>query len=169
MLDFTRPYYYTPAQMAARADLGYDSVDDLAGKTVCVGAGTTYLDWFGGDARPGVEDDPARSARRLRRHGPRHRPPVRRILGLPGARTSRAGCRPMTTVLDAIADGLPLVALGGPIFAEPLAVAFDITIEDNDSLVAAVDAIVGEMHADGTLTALSTKWFGHRPDQGHRG
>jgi polar amino acid transport system substrate-binding protein len=48
ILDFTRPYYFTPAQMAARADLGYESLDDLAGRTVCVGRGTTYLDWFNG-------------------------------------------------------------------------------------------------------------------------
>ena len=26
--------------------------------------------------------------------------------------------------------------------------------------MAAVDAIVGEMHADGTLTELSQKWYG---------
>ena len=50
--------------------------------------------------------------------------------------------------------------VGDPVFYEPLAVAFDKTVEDNDSLVAAVDAIVGEMHADGTLSELSQKWFG---------
>ena len=31
---------------------------------------------------------------------------------------------------------------------------------DNASLVAAVSAIIDEMHADGTLTALSMKWYG---------
>ena len=61
---------------------------------------------------------------------------------------------------DAIADGLPIVKLGDPVFYEPLAVAFDKSVADNDSLVAAVDAIVGEMHADGTLSELSQKWYG---------
>jgi polar amino acid transport system substrate-binding protein len=64
------------------------------------------------------------------------------------------------TIQDAIADGLPVVSLGSPVFYEPLAVAFDRGVEDNDSLVAAVDAIVAEMHADGTLTELSQKWYG---------
>jgi hypothetical protein len=65
-----------------------------------------------------------------------------------------------TTVQAAIADGLPVVAVGDPVFFEPLAAAFDKGVEDNDTLVAAVDAILGEMHADGTLSELSMKWFG---------
>ena len=36
---------------------------------------------------------------------------------------------------------------------------FGKTVDDNDSLVAAVDAIVGEMHEDGTLTAMSEQWY----------
>jgi polar amino acid transport system substrate-binding protein len=65
-----------------------------------------------------------------------------------------------TTVDAAIADGLPIVEVGDPVFYEPLAAAFDKGIEDNDSLVAAVDAIIGEMHEDGTLSELSMTWFG---------
>jgi hypothetical protein len=65
-----------------------------------------------------------------------------------------------TTVATAIADGIPAVAVGDPVFYEPLAAAFDKSIADNDSLVAAADAAIGEMHADGTLTELSMKWFG---------
>ena len=38
--------------------------------------------------------------------------------------------------------------------------AFDNSVEDNDSLVAAVDAIVGELRDDGVLTELSLKWYG---------
>jgi polar amino acid transport system substrate-binding protein len=35
-----------------------------------------------------------------------------------------------------------------------------LAVEDNDSLVEAVDQIIGEMHDDGTLTALSEEWYG---------
>jgi ABC-type amino acid transport substrate-binding protein len=52
------------------------------------------------------------------------------------------------------------VTVGDPVFYESLAVAFDNGVADNDSLVAAVDQIVGDMHADGTLKTLSEKWFG---------
>jgi ABC-type amino acid transport substrate-binding protein len=51
--------------------------------------------------------------------------------------------------------------VGDPVFFEPLAVAFDKSAPlDPQSLVDAASAIVGGMHADGTLTALSQEWFG---------
>ena len=53
----------------------------------------------------------------------------------------------------------PIRLVGDPVFYEPLAVAFDKEVEDNDSLVEAVDAIVGEMHEDGTLSGLSDEWY----------
>src|SRR5258706_15189215 len=37
VLNFTTPYYYTPAQFAAKKDSGINSTADLAGKPVCVG------------------------------------------------------------------------------------------------------------------------------------
>ena len=55
VLDFTIPYYYTPAQMAARADTGITTLDGLAGKTICVGKGTTYLEWLKGTLDFGTE------------------------------------------------------------------------------------------------------------------
>jgi len=51
--------------------------------------------------------------------------------------------------------------VGDPLYGEPLAIAFDKASPiDNASLVDAVSAIIDEMHADGTLTALSMKWYG---------
>ncbi len=44
-------------------------------------------------------------------------------------------------------------------FYESLGVGFDNTVADNDSLVASVDTIIGEMRDDGTLLTLSEKWF----------
>jgi polar amino acid transport system substrate-binding protein len=64
-----------------------------------------------------------------------------------------------TTVDAALKAGTPMVTVGDPVFYEALAVAFDITVPDNDDLVARIDAIVAEMHADGTLSTLSEKWF----------
>ncbi len=48
VLDFSDPYYYTPAQMAASTASGITTLEGLAGKTVCVGEATTYLDWLQG-------------------------------------------------------------------------------------------------------------------------
>src|SRR5688572_30635294 len=43
------PYYYTPAQFAASESSGVESLEDIAGQTVCVGVSTTYESWLNGD------------------------------------------------------------------------------------------------------------------------
>ena len=55
VLDFTQPYYFTPAQMSAHADAGVETLDDLAGKTICMGEATTYLEWMNGTLDFGTE------------------------------------------------------------------------------------------------------------------
>jgi ABC-type amino acid transport/signal transduction systems, periplasmic component/domain len=52
-LDFTEPYYFTPAQMAATKASGITTLDGLAGKKVCVGDATTYFQWIGGTLQLG--------------------------------------------------------------------------------------------------------------------
>lgn len=159
VIDFTQPYYYTPAQMAAHADLGIDSLDGLAGATICMGEATTYLEWMNGTldfgtASPETQPPEGSTATTL--------PTDRNCAEAwgSGRQDFQGWLTSSTTVQAAIADGLPVVAVGDPVFFEPLAAAFDKGVEDNDTLVAAVDAILGEMHADGTLSELSMKWFG---------
>jgi polar amino acid transport system substrate-binding protein len=158
-LDFTRPYYFTPAQMAVKSDSTITDLAGLAGKVICVGEATTYLDWLGGTLDFGTES-------------PQTQPPAgSTATTLPTDRDCATAWQArndfdgwlssLTTVQDAIDDGLPVKAVGDPVFYEPLAVAFDKSAPDHDALVAAVDQIVAAMHADGTLSALSNKWFGH--------
>jgi polar amino acid transport system substrate-binding protein len=158
VLDFTRPYYFTPAQMAVKAGSGITDLAGLAGKVICVGEATTYLDWLGGTLDFGTES-------------PQTEPPAGATATTLGtdrdcavaweARDDFDGwLSSLTTVQDAIDDGLPVEAIGDPVFYEPLAVAFDKSAPDHDALVAAVDQIVADMHADGTLSALSNEWFG---------
>jgi Bacterial extracellular solute-binding proteins, family 3. len=52
-----------------------------------------------------------------------------------------------------------MIVVGDPVFFEPLAVATDKSGPPHAELQAALDQIVKEMHADGTLTAFSKKWF----------
>jgi polar amino acid transport system substrate-binding protein len=49
--------------------------------------------------------------------------------------------------------------VGSPVFFEPLAVAIDKKGPPHDELLKEIDRILGEMHADGTLSASSKKWF----------
>jgi polar amino acid transport system substrate-binding protein len=52
------------------------------------------------------------------------------------------------------------VKVGSPVFYEPLAVAVDRSGPDDTDFMAKLDEIVTAMHADGTLTKFSQKWFG---------
>jgi polar amino acid transport system substrate-binding protein len=159
ILDFTVPYYFTPAQMATFEDSDIQSIADFAGKTACVGAATTYLDWIEGSltltAEAGEVSDP---------------PAGLVSTTLPtdidcadawaSGRTEFEGwISSITTVEGAIADDYAIRKVGDPIFFEPLAVCFDKAAEDGASLVDAVNQIVQDMHADGTLTAMSEKWY----------
>ena len=158
-LDFTVPYYFTPAQMATFAESDIQAIEDFAGTTVCVGEATTYLDWIEGSLtlppEAGEVADPPEGivATTLPTD-------VDCADSWRSGRTDFEGwISSITTVEGAIGDDYPIRAIGDPIFFEPLAVAFDKSVEDNDSLVAAVNQIVEDMHADGTLTAFSEQWF----------
>lgn len=158
-LDFTQPYYYTPAQMTARTDTGITTTDGLAGKTVCVGVDTTYQYWLQGTLDFGSESpqtQPPAGAQFTTLATDRKCPEAWKL----GRHDSEGWLSSSTTVDAAITDGLPVVKVGEPVFYEPLAVAIDKSGAPHAELLAALDKIVGDMHADGTLTTLSMKWFG---------
>lgn len=159
VLDFTQPYYFTPAQLATHSASGITSVDGFAGETICVGEATTYLDWLEGTLtlppEAGEVADPPEGA-------------VSTTLqtDLDCAEQWRSGrfefngwLTAQPTAQGAVDEGYPVALVGAPVFFEPLAVCFDKSVTDNDSLVAEVDRIIGEMHSDGTLTELSEKWY----------
>ena len=49
ILNFSVPYYYTPAVVAVGKDAGYKSLDELAGMNLCAGTSTTYEFWLNND------------------------------------------------------------------------------------------------------------------------
>jgi polar amino acid transport system substrate-binding protein len=56
---------------------------------------------------------------------------------------------------------MPVMQLGSAVYSEDLAAAFDKSATlSADSLIAEVNKILEAMHADGTLSELSIKWFG---------
>jgi ABC-type amino acid transport substrate-binding protein len=148
---------------ACQADSGRDiaGLEDLAGETVCVGEATTYLFWIEGTLNLPEEAGEIADV-----------PDGMEATTLPTdidcAEAWRSGrtedfagwLTALPTAQGAIDEGYPVRLIGEPVFYEPLAVALDASVDDNDSLVEAIDAIVAEMHADGTLTELSDKWYG---------
>ncbi len=165
ILEFASPpYYYTPAQFAAVDGSGIETLDDLIGATVCVGASTTYESWLMGDmeglglpaASFYVDAPPANVS----------------IIPLTtdndcaqqiqaGRHEFQAFLTSNTVVEAAIAEGVPVYKVGTPVFSENLAAAFDKNASKNvSSLVEKVSGIIADMHVDGTLSELSMKWFG---------
>jgi polar amino acid transport system substrate-binding protein len=162
VLFFTDPYYYTPAVVVVNEDNTsvQDLSTDLDGKKIGVCSGCTYeqfldkslaiegftFDFIIDDAKISGYDTDTTALQDL-------------ALG-DGTRLD-AAITSLTTAQGYIDAGNPVKIVGDPVFYEPLAVAFDRSSSlDGQSLVDAVNQIVGEMHDDGTLTALSEEWYG---------
>jgi polar amino acid transport system substrate-binding protein len=160
VLDFTAPYYFTPAVVMVHEDNTSvtDLSTDLDGATIGVCSACTYdfflqktleiegfeFDFIIDDAViTGYDTDTTALQDLALGDGTR----------LDAAITS-------LTVAQGYAAENPVKIVGDPVFFEPLAVAFDKSSElDGASLVAAVNQIVDEMHTDGTLTSFSEEWF----------
>jgi len=159
VLDFTKPYYFTPAQMGATTASGITTLDGLAGKTVCVAESTTYQYWLEGTLNL-AGDVPAPAAVPAGAKVTTFSTDTECADAIASGRTDFEGwLTSSTTLAAAIKAGAAFVDVGDPVFYEALAVAMDKSAEAHDDLVAEMDRIVQEMHDDGTLTAFSEKWF----------
>ena len=162
IFSFSPAYYYTPASIAVNADNTSikDLTTDLDGKKVCVGSSTTYESFLEQQLNiPGYSFDYVIDDPQIITYATDTDALDNLALG-DGVRCD-AAMTATPTIDQFIADGGAVKNVGGPLYGEPLAIAFDKASPiDNASLVAAVSAIIDEMHADGTLTALSMKWYG---------
>lgn len=162
VLYFTPAYYYTPASVAVHQDntTVTDITTDLDGKRIGVCGGCTY-DFFLQKTLeiPGYTFDFVIDDADIKTYDT-DRTAIRDLALGDGVRLD-AVISAKPTLEAAIDKGEPIKIVGDPVFFEPLAVAFDKSAPlDPQSLVDAVSTIIEEMHADGTLTELSMKWYG---------
>ncbi len=156
-LDFTEPYYFTPAQMAVSTDSGITTLEGLAGKTICVGEATTYFQWAQGTLVLGDGSELAPVPEGMKVTTLKTDQDC--ALSIKSGRKDFEGwLSSSTTVAEGIAGGSPMITVGDPVFYEPLAVATDKSTP-HAALQAALDQIVKDMHADGTLSGFSKTWF----------
>jgi polar amino acid transport system substrate-binding protein len=160
-MTFSVPYYFTPVQMAVSKASGITTIEGLAGKTVCAGAATTYYSWLSGlPVDMGSYPQPTTTP-----------PPGVKVVTLQtdadcaqqwaaGRNDFEGWLTAQPTVEEAIKQNQPVVAVGDPVYYEPLAVALDKSGPDPSDFVAKLDEIITAMHDDGTLTELSMKWYG---------
>ncbi len=161
VLDFSPPYYFTPAVVVVNADNTSvaDITTDLDGKKIGVCSACTYeafldksleingyeFDFSVDDAQISGYDTDTTALQDL-------------ALG-DGTRLD-AVITSLTTAQGYADAGNPVKIVGKPVFYEPLAAAIDKNSQlDSAALVEAVSSIVEEMHSDGTLTELSKKWY----------
>ncbi len=158
VVDFAEPYYYDSGAVAVPKDSPIQSLSELdGGKTFCVGTATTYEQWLTGTLE--IVDPNIVTA-----------PTTPDITALPtdneciqavqSGRTYDAIVANANGLADAVRSGAPIRVLQGPpIFTVSVAFALDKSGPDTTAIVALLDEIVTEMHADGTLSAMSTKWL----------
>jgi polar amino acid transport system substrate-binding protein len=160
VLNFTEPYSFVPAVVVVHNDSTVtDVATDLDGKKIGVCADCTYQFFLEKTLEiPGFEFnfviDDAKVV------GYDTDTTALQDLAL-GDGTRLDAVLTSVTTAEAFAKENPVKIVGDPIFGEPLGIAFDKSSDlDGTSLQEAVDKMVADMHADGTLTSLSKKWYG---------
>jgi polar amino acid transport system substrate-binding protein len=161
VLNFTEPYAFVPAVVVVHADNTsiQDLTTDLDGKKIGVCADCTYQFFLEKSLEiSGFEFDFIVDGAKVSGYDTDTTALQDLALG-DGTRLDAV----MTASYIAqgfIDEGNPVKIVGEPVFGEPLAIAFDKSSElDGTSLHDAVDKIVGDMHADGTLSRFSEKWY----------
>ncbi|MBI5295316.1 MAG: transporter substrate-binding domain-containing protein [Chloroflexi bacterium] len=163
VLDFSAPYYFSPAVVAVKADSGFTSIDDLAGQALCAGTATTYDYWLNNDMEGlGLPASSIYSKVPAGVTVVTLETDQECAQAIASGREDFVGYVTSSTVVDAnIAADMPVMKLGSAVYSEELAAAFDKSSSlPTASLVEAVNAIIAKLHADGTLSAVSTQWFG---------
>ncbi|MFL5650163.1 MAG: substrate-binding periplasmic protein [Chloroflexota bacterium] len=149
----SEPYAYVPAWVAVRTGSAIRSLSDLAGRPICVAAGSSAAD------RLGVLADAA--------------------AGSPVAVTTieaETDDECIAALADGRADALVTSALladeleargltalpGGPLFYEPRVVQIRGSAQDTNTLLAAINRAIDGLRASGRLAELSRQSFGGR-------
>jgi polar amino acid transport system substrate-binding protein len=140
-LDFTEPYYYTSGQVfVKKGGPQITGPEDLNGKKVGVGAATTYYDFLKANTKADVKTYTTDADTF----------PDLRNGNLDFVMTAGP------TGQQAISQGQPFDFSGAPLYYEDL--AFAIKKGEGDWL-AMLNYAVQTMHQDGSLTAMSEKWY----------
>lgn len=159
-LYFTQPYYTTPAAFFVHeTNTTFTQPPDLLGRKIGVCTGCTYEAYLDGSLGiPGETIDFVVTDAEV--IGYDTDVPALEDLALGDGVRLDAVLTALPTGAGYIADGGPLKQLGEPVYFEYLAGAIDkSSAVDTASFRDAVTAAIQEMHADGTLLALSEQYY----------
>jgi len=163
VLWFTDPYYYTPAGFAVHKDnTTIKTTDDLAGKVIGCCSECTYEYFMEKDlviSIPGYEVNYVPWEPGELKTYPTDANAIEDLKLGDGVRLD-AVMSAVPTLQAAIVEGVPIKLVGDPAFYEPLSFALDKARGPGEKLLAKLNQIIADMHADGTLTAFSMNWYG---------
>lgn len=159
VLSFPAVYYYTPASVAVHKDSSYKTIAELDGKKVGASTASTFDLYLQKDLSIDAEGVPSFEYQmtpgeiRSYKDGTAAMDDLRlgdgvRIHGMVGS---------LPAIQAGIKSNYPLKLLGEPVFYEPLALAIDRGDKEFNNKLA---EIIAAMKEDGTLKALSEKWYG---------
>jgi polar amino acid transport system substrate-binding protein len=167
VLHFTPPYYFTPAAYAVYKDnTTITDVSGLNGKKIGVCGGCTYdlylqdkLNIAKDEAGVPVKIESAVTDPTIKTYDTDST--AIQDLGLGDGRRLDAVVSAFPTLEAAIEAGSPIKVVPPDLYYEPLSVAIDRKSQlDPTSLIDRISEIIEEMHDDGTMVALSEKWYG---------
>jgi len=140
-LDFTGPYSFSSAVIMTKAGTpGLNTVADLAGKKIGTGGATTFYYWLQ-DNTQAIIKSYASSIDTF---------PDLQMGRLDGAMTDSASAQ------QVIAAGKQFQVTGKPFYYEDLCFAIK---KGEPDWLAMLNYTVKQMHADGSLTAMSKQWY----------
>jgi polar amino acid transport system substrate-binding protein len=154
VVDFVDPYYYDFGVVAVPKDSPVQSLAELAGKTFCVGASTTYEQWLNGTLEivdpnmlpvpEGVQVTTLPTDNEC-------------IQALAAGRTFDALAANENSLGNAVTEGQPIRILEDsvPLFTISVSPALDKSGPATAEMLAVLNKIIADMHADGTLTKIS--------------
>jgi polar amino acid transport system substrate-binding protein len=159
VIDFTDPYYFALAFVAVPATSTATSLADLAGKSACVGSGTIYESWLKGEfvnqTAVAVSAQPPTGITVTSQETDNLC-----IEALAAGRSWDFFVQGKEFIQNAIDKGAKIKFLDNKwITAEQISIALDKAGLPTASMLAALNKIVADAHADGTLTAISKKWL----------
>ena len=159
LLDLSAPYAFDPGRLAVTAASGLTSAEELADRAICVASGSLAEAWLAGTLA--LVEPPL----------PPATPPAGAV-AFPVASDAEcaaliaAGGAPFdgwltsgVTLDRAVADGTPILTVGDAVYQAPIGIAIDPVPGDGAALMARLDEIVAELHADGTLSRQSVRFF----------
>jgi polar amino acid transport system substrate-binding protein len=158
VVDFVDPYYFDSGAVAVPKASTVQSLSELNdGKTFCVGTATTYEQWLAGTLEivdPNIVTAPTKPDIQAL-------PTDNECVQAVGAgRKYDAIVANANGLADAVKSGAPIRILDGPpIFTVSVAFALDKSGPSTKEMLDVLNEVVGDMHADGTLSKLSMQFL----------